>query len=198
MRGKSIIQSINREKEREIYRIAATLFNKYGYAATSIRQICKTIGIRESSLYHYIHGKEDLLYLICKSAMTQSLEAIEPIARSDMEREQKLRKLIESHIIIIADNVHEHATLLKEIRSLSIEKQQEIIKLRDKYEGTFRQTVGEYLGENPACKKNIKMLTFGLLGMMNWLIYWYSERGEMKSHTIAKIFWELFSHGACP
>lgn len=60
----------------------------------------------------------------------------------------------------------------------------------------FRQAVGEYLGENPPSTKNIKMLTFGLLGMMNWLIYWYSERGEMNSNAIAKVFWDLFSHGA--
>lgn len=197
MRNKSIIQSLTREKEREVYRIAATLFNKHGYAATSIRQICKTLGIRESSLYHYIQSKEDLLYLICKSAMTQSLEVVEPISKSANLPESKLMKMIEAHIITIADNVHEHSTLLKELRSLGEEKQKDIIKLRDRYEMIFRKAVEAYMRENPACKKNIKIVTLGLLGMMNWLIYWYSEGGEMKSDKIAKVFWNLFAHGAC-
>jgi AcrR family transcriptional regulator len=198
MKRRSIIQSISREKEREVYRIAATLFNKQGYAATSIRQICKTIGIRESSLYHYIQGKEDLLYNICKSAMSQSLEVIEPIANSNSRPDLKLKKMIESHIITIADNVNEHSTMLKELRSLSLEKQNEIIYLRDKYEMMFRQAGEEYTRGNPAFLENTKMITLALLGMMNWLIYWYAEGGEMKSDKIAKVFWNLFAHGACP
>jgi len=54
-------QEILRLREAELYRAAASLFNKYGYASTSMRQICRAIGIRESSLYHYIQSKEDLL-----------------------------------------------------------------------------------------------------------------------------------------
>jgi AcrR family transcriptional regulator len=195
--GKSIIQNINREKEKEVYRVAATLFNKHGYAATSIRTISKALGIRESSIYHYIQGKEDLLYVICKSAMTQSLEIIEPIAKSNNRPDDKLMKMIEMHIITIAENVNEHSTMLKELRSLSVIRQKDIVKLRDRYEALVRKTIEDYAKEFPSCSINIKMATLGLLGMMNWLIYWYSEDGEMKSCKIAKIFGNLFAHGVC-
>ena len=129
--------------------------------------------------------------------MSQSLQVIEPIANSDHLPDLKLKKMIESHIITIADNVNEHATMLKELRSLSIEKQNEIIHLRDNYEMMFRQVMKEYAQGNPVSLKNTKMITLALLGMLNWLIYWYSEGGKMKSDQIAKVFWNLFAHGAC-
>ncbi|MDO9210626.1 MAG: helix-turn-helix domain-containing protein, partial [Deltaproteobacteria bacterium] len=45
-----------RGRKAELYKNAAFLFNKNGYASTSMRQICRAIGIRESSLYHYIRS----------------------------------------------------------------------------------------------------------------------------------------------
>ena len=82
-------REIVRLREAQIYRSAASLFNRYGYASTSMRQICRGIGIRESSLYHYIRSKEDLLYHICERSMLLSLEAIEPIMTLPCGPEEK-------------------------------------------------------------------------------------------------------------
>lgn len=90
-----------RVREAELLRNAALLFNKKGYSSTSIRQLCKVIGIRESSVYHYIDKKEDLLYKTCEHSMLMSLKVIEPIAKSTLKSDLKFRKMIEAHIINI-------------------------------------------------------------------------------------------------
>ena len=197
MQERRNIRSRGRKKENEVYRIAASLFNKQGYASTSIRKICQTIGIRESSLYYYMRSKEELLYNICEWSMIRSLEAVEPIVMSNIRPDLKLRKIIETHIITIAQNVNEHSTMLKELRSLSPKNQRKIINLRDRYETLCRKVLADYAKENSCRRVNVKIITLALLGMMNWLIHWYSAGGEMKSDEIAKIFSNLFIHGAC-
>ncbi len=191
-----MIREINRVKEAELYKTAASLFNKNGYAATSIRQICRAIGIREGSLYHYIRGKEDLLYNICEWSMSHSLKALEPIAQLSLRPDLKLKKMIEAHISTIVQNANEHATMLKDMRFLSVSNQRKIIKLRDRYEAMFRKVIEDCVQQKLFRGVDIKMTTLALLGMMNSLIQWYSMGGKMKSEEIAGIFSDLFLKGS--
>jgi len=185
-------ERVLRLREVELYRTAAALFNKHGYASTSMRQICRAMGIRESSLYHYIRTKEDLLYHICERSMFLSLKAIEPIAELPSRNELKLKRMIETHITTIAENCNEHSTMLKELRSLSTGNQRRIIKLRDRYEALFRKVIADCIKEKVFRDTNVKFTTLALLGMMNWLIHWYSPQGPMTSEEIARIFSGLF------
>jgi AcrR family transcriptional regulator len=185
-------KEIVRLREAELYRIAAFLFNKYGYASTSMRQICRGIGIRESSLYHYIRSKEDLLYHICEQSMLLSLEAIEAITNLNSRPDFKLKKMIETHITTIAENANEHSTMLKELRSLGRSNQRKIIKLRDRYEALFRKVIADCVHQRVFRDVDVKITTLALLGMMNWLIHWYAAEGPMKSEEIARIFSDLF------
>ena len=70
---------------------------------------------------------------IPRRSMLQSLEAIEPIVHSPLRSDLKLRKMIETHIINLTQNIDGHGTMLKELRSLSPRNKREIIKLRDRY-----------------------------------------------------------------
>ena len=134
-----MVTDIVRIREAEVYRTAAFLFNKRGYSSTSIRQICRTIGIRESSLYHYIRSKEDLLLNICERAMKKGLEVIEPIAKADLRPDQKLKKMVDTHMAMLARNSNEHYSMIKEIRSLSPARRLKVTHLRDRYETLFQR-----------------------------------------------------------
>jgi AcrR family transcriptional regulator len=179
-------------REGELYRVAAFLFNKYGYASTSVRQICRTLGIRESSLYNYVRSKEELLYNICEQSLLQGMEMIRPLAKLKLRPDLKLQKMIETHIRIISSTTNEQSTMLKELRSLSTRNQRKIIKLRDEYQALFRGTVAKCIHEGLLPKVPVKIATLALLGMMNWLIHWYSPEGPMKRDGIARIFSDLF------
>lgn len=179
-------------RETELYRKAAYLFNKQGYASTSVRQLCRALGIRESSLYHYVHSKEDLLYNICERSLLQGLATMKPLARLKLRADLKLQKMIEAHIQTISGTTNEQSTMLKELRSLSPSNQRKIIKLRDEYQKLFRKTVADCTREGFLPNGQVKITTLALLGMMNWLIHWYSPDGPMKSEGIARIFSGLF------
>ena len=189
------LENINRIREAELYKSAAYFFNKYGYSATSVRQIGRAIGIHESSIYHYIRSKEDLLFNICSWAMIVGLDVIAPIAKSDLMPDLKLKKMIDLHTATIAENFNEHLTMLKELRSLSPSNRRKIVKLRDRYEALFRKVIRAGAHERLFRDLDIKMTTLSLLGMMNSLIRWYSPDGPIKSAEIAKIFSALFFNG---
>ena len=46
----------------EVYRKAAEIILQKGYDATSVSDIAEALGITKAGLYHYIHGKTQLLF----------------------------------------------------------------------------------------------------------------------------------------
>ncbi|MCD6397003.1 MAG: TetR/AcrR family transcriptional regulator [Spirochaetaceae bacterium] len=62
-------------KER-IFEAAVDLFSKQGYHGTSIRDLAKTVGIKESSLYNHYSGKRSILDAILDYQMSGFKTAI--------------------------------------------------------------------------------------------------------------------------
>jgi len=127
--------------------------------------------------------------------MLVSLDAIKPIANRNLRSDLKLQEMIETHIVTIAQTSNEHSTMLKELRYLSLSAQARIIGLRDRYEALFRNVVKDCIGEGFFRSVDVKISTLALLGMMNWLIHWYSKDGKLTSEHIAQMFSDLFVNG---
>lgn len=51
----------------KILEMALKLFSKRGYTAVSIRDICKEVGIKESTIYYHFKNKQEIFDVLCKS-----------------------------------------------------------------------------------------------------------------------------------
>lgn len=58
----------------EILGAAASLFVTQGFAATTTRQIAERVGVRQSSLYYYFGGKDEILLELLTESVRPSLE----------------------------------------------------------------------------------------------------------------------------
>src|SRR6266567_4548617 len=75
----------------------------------------------------------------------------------------------------------------------------EILLRKKAYERYFEQIMQE--GQAAGIFKpdlDPKMLTFGLLGMCNWLSQWYKPSGRYTHQQIAGMFVEMVEHGLVP
>lgn len=57
--------------KEQIMDAAIDLFSRKGYDAVSIREIARTVGIRESSIYNHYKGKEDIMDSIVEFFMAE-------------------------------------------------------------------------------------------------------------------------------
>jgi TetR/AcrR family transcriptional regulator, cholesterol catabolism regulator len=186
-----------RESTNErLIRLAATEFWQRGYAATSTRELAELLGIQKASLYHHIRSKEDLLQEISvrsldhiQRAVTEAMDAAAPGDR--------LRALVRAHIDTALGDRDMHAVMLTELRSMSEERRHRILELRRSYEQTLEdaiaraQTDGELRTDVSA-----RWLTFSLLNLLNWTIFWYRPEGSLDVGEIGDRLYDMFVNGA--
>lgn len=73
---------------------ALTLFAEKGYFGTSLRDIARKVGVRESALYNYFSGKEALFHALIEAMHEQRAERLSPyIEASDGDARVMLERL---------------------------------------------------------------------------------------------------------
>src|SRR5512134_373336 len=60
-----------------LLRVAAQVFARKGYHATTMRDLSRASGMSLAGMYHYVPGKEDLLYLIQRRCFQSVLHDVQ-------------------------------------------------------------------------------------------------------------------------
>jgi AcrR family transcriptional regulator len=78
--------------------VAIDLFFKKGYFATSISEIARGCGIQKASIYYHFPGKEDLLFDIMHTTMTDLMAGLKAELGATDRIEGKMRAAVRNHI----------------------------------------------------------------------------------------------------
>lgn len=179
----------------ELLIVAARLFSQQGYHATTMQDIAEALGILRGSLYYHIEGKEALLYELMERGINELLSHVRPIVQMDMGPREKLTVLIRRHTVTIARHPDFMAVFLHEWRSLSPGRRRKILKLRDEYDHIVRQIIADGIANGEFRPRDVRIATFGLLGLLNWIYQWYSPDGPLSPEEIADEFVDLVMYG---
>jgi len=178
---------------------AAALFRGRGYEGTTTREISDALGIKKASLYHHVSSKEDLLYDICLAALNDVEVGAKAAVSEATGPSAKLRAMVHGHTISMLANVDFSHTMLTDMRSLSGERLEHVLQLRDTYERWTEQLIrnAQKAGE---IRKDIKsrQLTLLLFNLLNWTMFWYRADGGLDPDQVADLITTLFLDGAIP
>src|SRR5271155_4615354 len=107
------------DRTDHIYRVAAEIMCQKGYQATSMNDIAEAVGLTKAGVYHYIRGKEDLLFQIMSFGMDMVDEDVIAPTRDVADPELRLRAMVERHCLRIMEQGGAVTILLEEIPALS-------------------------------------------------------------------------------
>jgi TetR/AcrR family transcriptional regulator, cholesterol catabolism regulator len=180
----------------EILATAADLFWANGYAGTTMSELASSMNLRKASLYHHIDKKETLLYELS----LDSLQRIEAAAAHALEGEaeplERLRCLIEAHVVTALSDRSKHATMLTEMRALTTEQREEILRRRDAYDSLVENTISAaQLSGQLRTDISARLLRLALLNMLNWTIFWFRPDGPFSAEQVARTFTSIFIDG---
>ena len=175
---------------------AAKLFREQGYAGTTTRQIAATSGLQSASLYHHIGGKEDLLYRLSMTTLEEVAELFAKCVSGTQSPVEALELLARSYVELLLRERDRHAVMLNEIRSLSPERRNEVVGLRDRNVAVVRDVVAQAQGAGQL-RRDIdpRHATLALFNLLNWTIFWYDPAGDLEPATIGEMLWSVYHRG---
>ncbi len=182
-------------RKHEIIDKATKLFQKQGYAATSMRDLAGIMGMEAASLYSHIKSKEEILQIICFNVATKLFEPVRNVAIENIGDDEKLGKFVKSHVQVLTDDTAASAVFFSEWRHLSEPYLSDFLKMREQYENLFIKVLTE--GKNAGVFQFIdaKFTVSALLSSVNWLPNWYKKEGQLSPELIAENVTDVFING---
>ncbi|MAA66283.1 MAG: TetR family transcriptional regulator [Alteromonadaceae bacterium] len=168
-----------------LLREAARLFRDKGYERTTVRDLAAAIGIQSGSLFHHFRTKEEIL----KAVMVETILLNTALMRHAVAEAQapvdRLRALVRCELESINGQTGEAmAVLVFEWRSLSVDAQSDILKLRDVYEKIWLDVLGE-LKQSGGVNADPFIVRRMLTGALSWTVTWYRQDGPITLDQLA-------------
>ncbi len=173
-------------REAEVYRTAAQIILRKGYDATSVSDIAEALGITKAGLYHYIHGKTELLFDIMQYGLDELEREVAKPARKIADAEVRLRFMIGMHARIVTRGEGAVTILVDEARALTPAQNRKISRRKRAYLDFLRATLNELKRQGKLRDVNLIVASFSLLGMINWLSRWYRADGPLGEERVAE------------
>ncbi|MGF1471857.1 MAG: TetR/AcrR family transcriptional regulator [Rubrobacteraceae bacterium] len=175
---------------------AARLFWDKGYAATTTRELARSLGVQKASIYYHIESKEELLYDICVESLGNIHDAVSRALAGESDPLARIRVMIRAHVVSMLEDKEKHATMLTELKALSSARREEVVGLRDRYESLVRSVLLEAQDAGVLAREvSAKELELAILNLLNWTIFWYKSEGEFSPEYLARLFEEIYLNG---
>jgi AcrR family transcriptional regulator len=179
----------------EVYRTAAQIILQKGYDATSVSDIANALGITKAGLYHYIHGKAQLLFDIMQYGLDELEREVAQPAKAIDDPEARLRFMIGMHARIVTRGHGAVTILVDEARALTPAQNRQITRRKRAYFDFLRATLQELKKEGKLRDVDITVAAFGLLGVINWVSRWYQPGGALDEKQIAEQIVDIAFNG---
>ena len=172
-------------RRAEICRTAAQIIRERGFDATSVNDIARALGMTKAGLYHYISGKEALLFEIMSFGMDRiDAEVVAPV-RELTDPEERLRQLLIRHSRI-ATRAHGAVALLgDETRALPSPQRKKIKRRMRAYVDVVRQTLAELKAAGRLRDVDLTVAAYTLLGMILWQPRWFHQTGRLTAEQVS-------------
>jgi AcrR family transcriptional regulator len=183
----------NRKEQRadHIYRVAAEIMCQKGFEATSMKDIAEAVGLTKAGIYHYIPGKEELLFQIMGFAMDMvDQDVIEP-AQQVADAELRLRTIVERHARRILEVGGAVTIILEEMAALTPVHRRAILLRKRAYFDLLRQTLDQLALEGKLRQVSPTVAAFSLFGMITWISRWYRRDGKLTPDETLRDFLDL-------
>jgi AcrR family transcriptional regulator len=183
------------DKLETIKVLSAEQFYVQGYAATDLRRIAALTGMHVTSLYNYFSSKEELLYLIMRDGMEGIKQSLDEATDGIEEPAEWLERALASNLLHHTRRRHLAWISHVEVRSLTGEYLQDILRLRRQYEARWISVIQDGIKSGVLNEANPRIAAYGLLAIGHSVARWYTESGSLSAEELSHELARLMIHG---
>jgi TetR/AcrR family transcriptional regulator, cholesterol catabolism regulator len=189
------VQSKYDQKLAHVLKTSAAIFAEKGYHSTSIRDIARATKMSLSGLYYYFKSKDELLFLIQDYCFSTVLDDCQRLLAGVDDPVHRLRLLIENHLNYFVNNMNEMKVLSHEANSIGGDFLKKVNSKKRQYVDLATGLLEEIARKYRVKGLDLRVATFSLFGMMNWIYNWYNPRKDVDVAGLSQNMMRIFLSG---
>ncbi|MBU2980911.1 TetR/AcrR family transcriptional regulator [Lentibacter algarum] len=174
-----------------VRKAALGLFAQHGFAAVSMRQIAKEVGVQAGALYNYTPDKQSLLYELMFEHMDALLTARREEAVADMPPIKALENFVRFHIRFHIEKPDEVFIAYMELRALEDSNFAKIEALRRTYENELESILQRGIESGDFALDDARLATFAVLSMLTGVNTWFRAGGRLSLAEVETVYWNM-------
>lgn len=151
---------------------AAALFSAEGYEGASMRRLASEAKLSLSGVYHYVAGKEELLYWIQFNTFDSLLRGLQSSLDGVVDPRERVHTAVLNHVRHFGENMNALKVCARQLGTLEGEAYEEVHARRRAYFEAVHALV-KALPPRPDAPLDSWLATANLFGMLNWFYQWY-------------------------
>lgn len=184
------------EKRLHILKVAAQVFAREGIARSSMSAVASACGISKANIYHYYPSKDDLIFGILDSYLSELRDRVCGLDLARLEPAGRLSAVTREVLLAYEGMDHEHKIQTEGLPLLSTEKQavlkghqKDLVRLMA---GVLADCAPDALKSEPSKARDVTMSVFG---MLNWFYMWQSDATPEERLRYADLVTHITLHG---
>jgi len=168
--------------------IAADIFGRRGFRATSMNEIAAAAGLSKPTLYHYFRSKEEILVLLYTDVLDESLLDARATVAAAATPLDGIRDLIAARVAYTCHNARLLTVCFEEEHEIPAALAQQLLNRRAEVEDLFVATLDEHLRAHPSLLPGIapKVFVNACLGAANWCYKWFNPDGPATPEQLGR------------
>jgi AcrR family transcriptional regulator len=171
------------DRRQQIRALAAEMFFDRGYESTSIRDLAGALDIKAASLYYHFPDKEQILYELVGSVLDQLLAGARELVQRQPKPQLELAALVVNHVVLHALRPKETTLGDSELRSLTGERRESNIRIRDDYE----RFVVDVLERGGFDVIDVKLTAYAIIAQASHVGTWYHQPGRLSLEQVTEV-----------
>lgn len=165
-----------RLKREAVVGVAASAFNRRGFANTSMDDVAKALGVTKPTLYQYFSSKQDILNECHHRAMDHGEAGLALAAAHHGSAAEKLMVYLRRYMQGIFGDFGTCA-VLTDVDSLTPQQRATVVERRSAISSATQDLIEQGIADSSIAPCDAKLATLFTLGAVNWIPLWYRETG---------------------
>jgi AcrR family transcriptional regulator len=160
-----------------------------------MEMIAEAAGLKKPTLYHYISGKEEILFKMQEAMIVPLRERLKQRVAAGMDRMSILRGIY----VDIFRNLHDAPGVVRAFfehqRDLGSEREAEIRKDRNAYTRDVMKLISDGMDAGEINRADVRLMALSFFGVANWAYQWYRPGRDPEPEVIAQQCFDIFARG---
>lgn len=166
---------------------AGLSFRLKGFHNTSLDDVAKALNVTKPALYYYVKNKDEILFECIIQGLNIGDQVLAEARRAQSSPLAVIEYFVRNYIVAMCRE-HGAISVVNNMSSLSLPRQQQVAVRRRKFDLELRQLVRQAIALKELPEQDEKLAVFFFMGAVNSMTNWFQPEGSWSAEYVGDYY----------